>query len=65
MSDMKFLQEESQWCQAPVATREAFKAAMGRRRYGPEETLDAWLWFLDGYKAGVMRVVTVCQEIAP
>lgn len=39
------------WTRAGVNCREAFQAQMVGRKYGAEETLDAWLWFRAGWLA--------------
>lgn len=32
--------------------RQAFCECMSHRHYGPNEAIDAWEWFLEGWKLG-------------
>lgn len=41
--------KDMDWQQCSDACRVAFVLAMEGRNYGPDETLDAWVWFYAGW----------------
>ena len=58
----QLLANSQSWNNAPRTAALGFTKAMEQCQYGPQETADAWHWYMQGYKDGLERAHTLFTE---